>query len=103
MHLTLPLSMNKYHMMRGGARTRHAQGILVRTRRECRPSKRLIWISAGQHAREWIASASAMYLIDQLVQGIQDNDPRILRVLTLFEIVVAPCVNPDGYEYSHTV
>ena len=43
------------------------------------------------------------YVLDRsTTQGIKNGDPRILKVLTLFEIAVVPCTNPDGYEYSHT-
>lgn len=57
-------------------------------------SKPLVWIMAGQHAREWIAPAAAMYLIELLLknQDILDN----------FEFAIMPLVNPDGYEYSRT-
>lgn len=101
-HLTLPLSNEQIAQDARRAANKACTGDPCKDSKACRPSKRLIWISAGQHAREWIAPTSAMYLIDELAHGIRVGDPRILRVLTLFEIVVAPCVNPDGYEYSHT-
>lgn len=101
-HLTLPLSGEQTAQDVKRSTNKACTGDPCKDSKACRPSKRLIWISAGQHAREWIAPASAMYLIDELAQGIKVGDPRILRVLTLFEIVVVPCVNPDGYEYSHT-
>lgn len=101
-HLTLPLSKVQIVQDAKRSTSKTCTGDPCKDSKACRPSKRLIWISAGQHAREWIAITSAMYLIDQLAQGINSGDPRILRVLTLFEIVVVPCANPDGYEYSHT-
>ena len=55
-------------------------------------SKPLIWLMAGQHAREWIATSSAMFFIDKLLQNQE--------ILNDYEFAVMPLVNPDGYEYS---
>jgi hypothetical protein len=58
-------------------------------------SKPLIWLMAGQHAREWIATAAAMFFIEQLLQNQE--------ILKDYEFAVLPLVNPDGYEYSRDV
>lgn len=57
-------------------------------------TKPLVWIMAGQHAREWIAPASAMLFIEFILKNKQ--------ILDDFEFAVMPLVNPDGYEYSRT-
>lgn len=57
-----------------------------------------IFIDAGIHAREWIAPASALYIINQLVENNAANQD----LLSLFDWVILPVVNPDGYEFSHT-
>lgn len=62
------------------------------------PQKK-IWLGCGQHAREWIAPASCMYLIDRFYSHFGNNE-RITQLLTTFEVLVAPQINPDGYEYS---
>lgn len=59
--------------------------------------KRLIVIDAGIHAREWIAPATALYIIHQLVQKANENED----LLRSFDFLILPLVNPDGYEYSH--
>jgi len=59
-----------------------------------------IWIQASQHAREWIAAASLFATISQLIAGYTDGDAEITRLLTNYELVLMPMVNPDGYEYS---
>jgi len=56
-------------------------------------------IYLGIHAREWIALASALYLIDQLVRMFSSNNTTDPRVNVNWYII--PLLNPDGYEYTH--
>ena len=58
--------------------------------------RRKIWIQSGLHAREWVGPASAMYLIDWLCKSSKEAN----SLLDSFEFVIAPLLNPDGYEYS---
>lgn len=60
-------------------------------------SKRMLWVSGGQHAREWIAPASVLFLLDTM---IGQRDPTLDALLERHVLVVAPLINPDGYEYS---
>ncbi|KAK5642003.1 hypothetical protein RI129_008170 [Pyrocoelia pectoralis] len=60
--------------------------------------KPLIFIEAGIHAREWVAPAQALFIIHQLLE-VPDNKELIEKV----DWIVIPLVNPDGYEYSHSV
>jgi len=53
-----------------------------------------VWVEAGIHAREWIASATTTYLINWLVNG-DGND-----LLDHINFHILPLANPDGYEYS---
>ncbi|XP_048760855.1 carboxypeptidase B-like [Ostrea edulis] len=62
---------------------------------ESRPS---IFIDGGIHAREWIAPATVLYFINQMVYW-DDYAPQLLNK---FDWYFAPLLNPDGYEYSHT-
>ncbi|XP_014230662.1 carboxypeptidase A2-like [Trichogramma pretiosum] len=57
-----------------------------------------IWIDAGMHAREWISTAVATYILNQLVEK-HDNYTRLLDVT---DWIIMPVANPDGYEYTHT-
>lgn len=59
--------------------------------------KPLVWLMAGQHAREWIASSSALFFIEELLKP--ETNPALLDN---FEFAIMPLVNPDGYEYSRT-
>ncbi|KAJ9581600.1 hypothetical protein L9F63_023220, partial [Diploptera punctata] len=57
-----------------------------------------ILIDAGIHAREWIAPAMALYIINQLVENNAANSDLTNSV----DWYILPVVNPDGYQYSHT-
>lgn len=61
-------------------------------------NKKVILVDAGIHAREWIAPAAALYLIQELVENFSANS----HLLKDYDWVVVPVVNPDGYEYTHT-
>eukprot|EP00026_Physarum_polycephalum_P007245 Phypoly_transcript_07303.p1 GENE.Phypoly_transcript_07303~~Phypoly_transcript_07303.p1 ORF type:complete len:408 (+),score=50.77 Phypoly_transcript_07303:397-1620(+) len=62
-------------------------------------TKKQIFISGGQHAREWIAPATTAYLITQLV-SLYGSNPQVQKILdtTIFHFI--PLVNPDGYFYT---
>lgn len=57
--------------------------------------KPAIFVDGGIHAREWIAPAQVLYIIDQLVTNPENS--------ILYENVdwyLLPLLNPDGYEYT---
>ncbi|CAH2042300.1 unnamed protein product, partial [Iphiclides podalirius] len=58
----------------------------------------IIFIDAGIHAREWVAPAMALYLIQRLVM-----DPEARKYdLRGVDWYILPVVNPDGYEYTRS-
>ncbi|XP_042877671.1 carboxypeptidase B-like [Penaeus japonicus] len=57
-----------------------------------RSDKPVIFIEGGAHAREWVSPASALYLVERLLES-----PSLLRNA---EWRVVPLLNPDGYVYS---
>lgn len=61
-----------------------------------------IWLDSGMHSREWIAVTTAVYVVDQLVQGYANNDAEIVSFLEKFDFHILPSANPDGYVYTHT-
>ncbi|CAD5118254.1 DgyrCDS6977 [Dimorphilus gyrociliatus] len=63
--------------------------------------KRSIWIDAGIHAREWISHATALFIIDRLVDEF-GNDPEIDDMIRTYDWYILPIVNPDGYEFTWT-
>lgn len=59
-------------------------------------NKPIVFIDAGMHAREWIAPAMSLYIINQLVENATNS-----YLLDKVDWYILPVVNPDGYEYSH--
>lgn len=57
----------------------------------------VILITGGIHAREWIAPAAVLYLLQELVEN-EDNRYLIEEV----DWFILPVLNPDGYQFSHT-
>ena len=76
--------------------------------------KPVIFIEGGIHAREWISPATVTFFIRELVTNadyrdmigmindglvsITDNND----TLEMYDWIIVPVVNPDGYEFSHT-
>lgn len=74
------------------------QGLPMKGIKICRnPKNKAIFIESGIHAREWIAPATATYIINQLLTS---NDPRIKNLADNYNWLIFPSVNPDGYKYS---
>lgn len=62
-------------------------------------TKPSFWIDGTIHAREWIATTTATYVINQLVTS---NSSVSAELLSSLDFYILPVVNPDGYEYSRT-
>lgn len=65
-------------------------------------NKSAIWIDSGIHAREWVAPATSLYMIEQLMKGY-DTDPEMRQLVDTFDWYIFPVMNPDGYKYTWTV
>jgi len=64
------------------------------------PSKKMgIVISGAQHAREWIAMSTALYLAHAVVSN--SSEPHSMRyLLDKFDFYIIPTPNPDGYVHT---
>ncbi|KYQ48741.1 Zinc carboxypeptidase A 1 [Trachymyrmex zeteki] len=51
-----------------------------------------VFFESGIHAREWIAPATVLYILDQLLTSIAESH----------NWYIFPVCNPDGYVYTHT-
>ena len=58
----------------------------------------VVLVDGGIHAREWIAPAMTLYIINQLVENSTANS----ALTDAVDWYILPVLNPEGYEYSHT-
>jgi carboxypeptidase A2 len=58
-----------------------------------------IFLDSNIHAREWITSATMLYIIDQILTGTS-TDAVYMR--NNFRWYIVPNLNPDGYEFCWT-
>jgi hypothetical protein len=52
------------------------------------------------HAREHLTVEQTLYLMNQLVNGYNTNDPRIVNIVNTREMYIVFNLNPDGGEYD---
>merc|ERR1711976_135178 len=60
-----------------------------------------VFIHSGLHAREWIAHATVIWIINELVTKY-NKDSTITALLNKYDFYMSPVANPDGYEYTHS-
>jgi len=65
------------------------------------PNRPKLWIQCNIHAREWITSASCMYVVNEILNSYK-IDPEVTALIQELEFVIIPIVNPDGYDYTWT-
>lgn len=63
--------------------------------------KPVLYLHATQHAREWVAPMTVMYIAEQLVSG-HGTDAAATALLDKFTVIIVPVVNVDGYVYTWT-
>ncbi|KAI8128649.1 Zinc carboxypeptidase A 1 [Lucilia cuprina] len=61
------------------------------------PDNKAIFIESGIHAREWIAPATATFLINSLLTS---TDKDIENLAKNYNWIIFPSVNPDGYKFT---
>ncbi|GFS16772.1 carboxypeptidase [Elysia marginata] len=61
--------------------------------------KEIIFIDGGIHSREWISPAMALEIIHRLALNTE-QDPQVDQLLDIYNFIVVPLVNPDGYAYT---
>lgn len=57
-----------------------------------------IFIEANIHAREWISSATSLWIINEI---LTTNDPEIRQLVDSVTWFFVPIANPDGYHFTH--
>lgn len=65
------------------------------------PSQRnpAIFVEANIHAREWITSATATWLLNELLTS---TDPEVRELATNIDLYFLVVANPDGFAFTHT-
>lgn len=58
--------------------------------------KSTIFIDAGIHAREWIAPATALYMIHELVENNAENN----NLLNNLNFIILPVINPGEFHFK---
>lgn len=58
-----------------------------------------IFLEANIHAREWITSATATWLLNELLTS---SDPAVQELATSYDWYILPVANPDGFHYTKT-
>lgn len=67
---------------------------MIQLSKKSKTQKGIVLIDACIHAREWITVTSALFLVHHLL-----HCPKLLYQ---FDFYIIPCLNPDGYEFTHT-
>ncbi|XP_075150088.1 zinc carboxypeptidase-like [Haematobia irritans] len=63
-------------------------------------NNKAIFIESQIHAIEWISSAASTCFINNLLHS---HDETLRNMLTNYDWIFVPVVNPDGFVYTHTV
>uniref|UniRef100_A0A0B6ZD93 Peptidase M14 domain-containing protein n=1 Tax=Arion vulgaris TaxID=1028688 RepID=A0A0B6ZD93_9EUPU len=63
--------------------------------------KGTIFIDGGIHGREWISPALTVEIIHRLAFNTE-NDTAVDTLLSMFNWLIVPLVNPDGYAHTFT-
>lgn len=58
-----------------------------------------VFVEANMHAREWATSATATWLINELVNPSDAGIRNLAETVDFYILVVA---NPDGFVFTHT-
>ncbi|GAA5901394.1 hypothetical protein JCM6882_007765 [Rhodosporidiobolus microsporus] len=86
---------------------------LLKKRHKHKRTRKLGFVVAGtQHAREWIAASTTLYLMHDLLvvngdgeglDGFERSEKARAKLLNQVEFTFVPVVNPDGYYHSWDV
>jgi len=65
------------------------------------PNEPVAWFDALHHAREPMGGEALLLLVDWIASRYP-SDPVAERMVETRQVVIVPCVNPDGYEHNRT-
>ncbi|XP_061394997.1 carboxypeptidase B [Musca vetustissima] len=87
----------RYESLGRSSEGRHLAALSISLNSRTRP-RRVAYIQAGVHGREWITPMSVLYFANELLSNIR----AFQKVLNDVEVYLLPLANPDGYEYTFT-
>lgn len=65
------------------------------------PTEPVAWFDALHHAREPMGAESLLLLLDWIASRYP-SDPTAKRMVETRQVMIVPCVNPDGYEHNRS-
>lgn len=57
-------------------------------------------VTGGIHAREWISTSTACFILYQLLMDYEAGNPTVIRYLENLDFLFLPVMNPDGYAFT---
>ena len=60
-----------------------------------------LWLDAGTHASEWTGISAVLFAISQWIKGLTGGDESLQRWFQSHEVVIMPCISPDGVQAMH--
>jgi carboxypeptidase A2 len=63
--------------------------------------RKAVWVDATIHAREWLATATHLKILTNLVDNYP-TDADVQRLVDTYDWYFMPVANPDGYVYTWT-
>jgi carboxypeptidase A2 len=78
---------------------RNIEGLRISTGGSGKP---VFYSQATVHAREWLATPTLLFVVEQLMEAYEAGDASVAPLVDAFDFVIVPLVNKDGYEFTHT-
>lgn len=66
------------------------------------PTEPVVWYDALHHAREPIGGEAVMRFLEHLAASYGSDD-EVTRLVDRNNLILIPCVNPDGYEFNRVL
>jgi hypothetical protein len=57
-----------------------------------------LWLDAGTHASEWTGISAVLFTISRWMEGLSSGDEALKRWFSTHEVLVMPCISPDGVQ-----